>query len=128
MRGKIRNRERAKQLRDFTGLRWGKITPTDIDAFTEFGDKVFVFVEAKVNGVAMPFGQRLAFERLCDAVAESGRTAVYFVVEHDSNPEIDVDYANCPVEQYRYNCEWHKPAEQITCKKAIDALRSREGI
>ena len=32
-RGKIRNRECAGQLKDFSGLRFGKITPTDIDGF-----------------------------------------------------------------------------------------------
>ena len=50
-RGKIGNRRRALQIRDFTGLRWGNITPTDIDALIDFGDKVFVFIEVKKKGL-----------------------------------------------------------------------------
>ena len=44
-RGVIRNRQFAQQLRDFSGLRFGKITPTDIDGFMDFGDRLFVVLE-----------------------------------------------------------------------------------
>lgn len=66
-RGVIRNREYAKQLKDFSGLRYGKITPTDIDGFLDFGDQLFVVVEGKHAGSAIQTGQRLALERLVDA-------------------------------------------------------------
>ena len=46
-RGKIRDATLIDRLRDFSGLRYGRITPTDIDAFMEFGNKAFVFIEAK---------------------------------------------------------------------------------
>jgi len=127
-RGEIRNRERAKQLRDFTGLRWGKITPTDIDSFTEFDDKLYVWTEAKLRGVKMPYGQRLAFQRLCDAIAETGRIATYLVVEHDGAPGQDIDYAACPVTEFRFEGLWRPPDKLITCRAAIDALRNRAGI
>lgn len=121
-RGQIRNRERAKQLRDFTGLRWGKITPTDIDCYVEFWDRLFVFAEAKGKGLYVPFGQRLALERLCDAVAETGRIAVQLVLDHDTPPEQDVDYGRCLVRAVRYQREWKEPDNPITCREAIDKL------
>ena len=127
-RGAIRNRQRAKQLRDFTGLRWGKITPTDVDGGVEFGDKLFVFMEAKSNGAAMPFGQCLFLQRTCDAIAETGREAIVLILEHGAGPEDDVDYASCLVTEYRYNGVWQKPAQSTTCKVVIDAIRKRAGI
>ena len=55
-RGKIRNREYAQILRDLTGLRWGKITPTDIDSFLDFGNKACVFIESKFKGKPLAVG------------------------------------------------------------------------
>ena len=39
---------------DFTGLRWGKITPTDIDGFVEIRDKAYVFIEVKYSNTFAP--------------------------------------------------------------------------
>lgn len=128
MRGKIQNRERAKQLRDFSGLRFGSITPTDIDGFVEFGDKLFVWIEAKVVGASVCKGQRLALQRQCDAVQESGRTAAVLVIEHDTNPEEDIDFARCLVREYRFKGQWQYPTKPVTCREAIEKLLPTAGI
>ncbi len=128
MRGEIRNRKRARQLRDFTGLRFGTITPTDIDGFLEFRDRLFVWIETKFRGQEMPDGQRLALERQCDAVAETGRAAAVLVVEHDAQPEKDIAVAECPVREYRYEQRWHEPIMPVTCRQAIVRLLERAGI
>lgn len=122
MRGEIQNRERARQLRDFTGLRFGSITPTDIDGFVEFRDRLFVWIEAKLAGVPIEIGQRKALERQCDAIAETGRMAVVLVVEHDTEPTEDIDFASCPVREWRYLGEWRQPLRPIACREAIDRL------
>ena len=121
-RGKIRNREYAQQIRDFSGLRYGKITPTDIDAFLDFGDKLFVIIEGKHGGGTMPYGQRLAIERLCDACDNpaDGRRTVAVVVSHET--EGDIDYAACPVTMYRWNAAWHEPKKDISLRAFIDRL------
>ena len=62
--GIFRNREYAKQLKSFSGLRFGKITPTDIDGFLDFGNNVYVFIETKHGDAPLPYGQKLALERL----------------------------------------------------------------
>lgn len=128
MRGEIQNRDRAKQLRDFTGLRFGTITPTDVDGFVEFRDKLFVWIEAKLAGKEVDQGQRMALERVCDAVGETGRLAAVLVVEHDTAPEQDIDFAVCPVRLYRYEGEWREPIRPITCRAAIDVLLDKAHI
>ena len=128
MRGEIQNRNRARQLRDFTGLRFGSITPTDIDGFVEFRDRLFVWIEAKLTGALVGSGQRKALARQCDAIEESGRMAFVLVIEHDTEPEEDIDFASCPVREYRYHKEWREPTKPITCKAAIDKLLERAEI
>lgn len=128
MRGEIQCKERARQIRDFTGLRFGTITPTDIDGFIEFRDRLFVWIEAKLEGEALPAGQRLALERNCDAVQESGRMAVVLVVEHDTAATEDIDFASCIVREYRLNGEWHTPIRLIRCRQAIEILLDKAQI
>ena len=129
-RGVIRNKEIAQQLRDFSGLRYGTITPTDIDAFFDFGDRLFVIVEGKYGGHSMPHGQELALDRLCSAShSPPQRVCVLVQVMHmkrhcDSGGMID--YAACEVTQYRIGAEpWISVWEHrtVTLKEFIDELR-----
>lgn len=117
-RGVIRNRNFAKQLRNFSGLVYDSISPTDIDGCIEYKNKLFVFVESKFNGAKMPFGQRLAFERLNDAIERSGKPSLFLVAKHESDDDIDV--ANSIVTEYRQNYHWHFPKKEITVKEASD--------
>ena len=63
-RGVINNIQRAQQINDFSNLLYGKITPTDIDGMIEYRGKLYIFFEIKYKDKDMPFGQRLALERL----------------------------------------------------------------
>jgi hypothetical protein len=122
MRGEIQNRGRARQLRNFSGLRFGNITPTDIDGFIEFRDRLFVYIEAKLAGAELPAGQRLALERNCDAVEAGGRVAAVLIVEHDTEPEDDIDVGPCAVREYRFKAHWQEPISPTTCREAIERL------
>lgn len=107
-RGIIQNREMKQQIADMSGLSFGKITPTDLDAFIDFGNKLFVFVEAKYNGAQVPYGQKLAIERLCDACHNPPlRYSVAFITSHKDKG--DIDFANTVVTEYRWNGKWCKP-------------------
>ena len=123
--GKIRNRNFARQLRDFSGLRWGKITPTDIDGFVDFQDKIFVFIETKFNGREMSTGQRMALERLCDACAAGGKHSIVLIASHanEDAENTDIDVANLPVVQFRTNGKWGTPKEAIVVRQAIDKFK-----
>jgi len=128
MRGEIQNRARAQQIRDFTGLCWGSITPTDIDGFVEFRDKLFVWIEAKLVGQDMDDGQRKALERACNAIAGTDRMSAILLIEHNEPCDKDIQFATCPVRQWFYKGEWRSPMRPVTCKEAIDKLLQEAGI
>lgn len=126
-RGKIRSRELALVERDFSGLCWKRITPTDIDGFVEFQDRLFVFIEGKSRGALLKGGQRLAIERLCDAChnEQAGRYSIAFVVAHDGQDCFD--YATADVVEYRWRGSWIRirPDKPKRLKEAIDAMRGK---
>lgn len=123
-RGVIRNREFAQQIRDFSGLRWGKITPTDIDLFIEFGDTLYVLAEGKHGNAHLPYGQRLAFQRLVDALHHPPRISIGFIVSHDCQG--DIDFAALPVREYRFRGAWRTPKAPVTLVQAINMLLARK--
>lgn len=119
-RGKIKNRMRAQQIRDFSGLQFGKITPTDIDGLIDFGNVGFVLIETKLTNAEFPYGQRLAVERVVDNLAFANKDAIGIVAEHDTTPEEDIDVANCRVIEYRHNNSWLTPRNPHTVREFID--------
>lgn len=127
-RGVIRNRSAAQQLRDFSGLRFGRITPTDIDAYMEFGGQLFVFIEAKYGTAMLPRGQELALERLVDAIhSPPDRRAIALVVSHDTQGG-DVSFADTRVQRYRWGGEWRAPLQSgLLLKDAVECVVSRWG-
>lgn len=68
MTDRIKNKGEMEQFLNYDGLKYGKIMPTNIDGFLEFGNKVFVLIELKFKETKMPFGQKLCFERMCDRI------------------------------------------------------------
>lgn len=124
VRGKIRNKEHAQTLRDYSGMAWGRITPTDIDGFVEFGDRVFVIVESKYGSAPLSVGQRLALERLSDAVSRS-RHCLLVVCSHNSPSDEEIPMHECIVTQYRSGGIWRIPRSQTTLKAIVDKFKSR---
>jgi hypothetical protein len=127
IRGKIRNQRRARQLKDFSGLRYGNITPMDIDGIIEFSDRLFVFIEYKSEGAELEGGQRLCIARLCKAIAESGRICIAIIAEH--NPDIcdEIDGANATVREYFYDTEWKRPKGEapVSVKTIVDFMHEK---
>lgn len=124
VRGKIRNKEHAQTLRDYSGMSWGRITPTDIDGFVEFGDRVFVIVESKYGSAPLSVGQRLALERLSDAVSRS-RHCLLVVCAHSSQSDEEIPMHECIVTQYRSGGIWRIPKSQTTLKEIVDQFKVR---
>ena len=113
-RGIIRNPAHKQRIADFSGLKVGNITPTDIDAFMDFGNRLFVFIEAKYGEAELPLGQRIALERLCDASQKPPeRIAIAFITRYD-NPEGDINFANTSVTKYRWKGKWRVPISADT--------------
>ncbi len=122
-RGKIINREYALRINDFTGLRYGSITPTDIDGFVEFQDKLYIIFEGKYKNSEMPYGQRLALERLCDSIGKGGKPCFLILASYtEFNKNGDIDFAKCQVINYRFKKKWRSPKKPITVRGVIDIL------
>ena len=126
-RGEIRDHEQASQIMGFWNLRYGNITPTNIDAFLEFENKLIVIVEAKYRGLELPFGQMLAFARLCDACQSGGVESFVIHAGHDSqtprNKDGHIDLASCWVADYYHRYEWHTAEDIVTVAEFIDRVR-----
>lgn len=122
-RGVINHRERAKQIRDFSGLRFGNITPTDIDALIEYKDKAYVIIEYKFGEAEVPTGQMIALERICDDLQNFKHT-ILIIARHNQPVEQDIDGANAIVEKYRWRKKWivikNITQETWKVKKLID--------
>lgn len=73
-RGVFQHANRGRQLLRFDDFRYGNITPTDIDAVIDYKNYVWVFFEAKLKDKDVPFGQKLALERLIQNAFGSKKT------------------------------------------------------
>ncbi len=106
-KGQIYNHERAQQQRDYSGLRFGNITPTDIDAVIEYKNKAYIILELKYLDAELPYGQRLALERLTDDLQRAGKFTLCIIARHETHDvTADIDAANSNVCELRYNQKW----------------------
>jgi len=116
----IRSRERMAQIRDFSGLHFGSIIPTDIDGLIEYQNLCFILIETKFGDAQLPFGQELALERLTDAIQASGKPAICIVASHTSSGDIDVGATK--VTKYRSRFIWRVPLKPITTRAIIEGF------
>lgn len=119
MESHIRNDEYKSQFVNFYGLEFGAIRPMDIDLAIEFGNRLFVFGEAKYQTSPLPYGQQLALERITDAIENGERKALCLVAEHNGGDNIVM--AQCRVRQYRWERNWYKP-HQTNVRDLIDRV------
>lgn len=118
-RGEIHSPDRARQLRDFSGLRFGNITPTDIDGLIEYHDKAYILIETKLKGNQLEIGQRLALERITDTLGRVKRS-ICLIAEHEHyDVKENINVANSIIVEIRYNNKWQYPKELITTFEQI---------
>lgn len=123
MRGVIENRERRRQIVDYSGMSYGTITPTDIDGVIEYRNMAFVYIELKHGDDKVPRGQELYIERQVDVCRAGGKQAVAMVAEHDvDDPQDDVDAAACKVRRIYYDGEWFDDGLKRTLREAVDSF------
>jgi len=131
-RGVVYNRDKAKRINDFSGLRYGKITPTDIDAFLDFGGLVYVVIEVKGEGVPVPTGQRIAIERMVRKLDGGPSYAVAIICECPDGLD-DVDVGACPVREVWYLDEHeimlrYKGEAGRTVRSTVDEILEFRGL
>lgn len=114
----------------FNGIKYGNITPTDIDMAIEYKDKARILVEVKHGEKEVPAGQKLLLKRFVDDFRACGKDAIAIIAQHDvDDAEKDVQVASCQVREIYYkrkadgtDCEWRKPNGFFTVEKLIDAF------
>lgn len=128
-RGTFQYDRRARQLIRFEGLRYGNITPTDIDVFAEYHDRAFIFAEIKHRDAQMPRGQGLALTRLVDRLRRGGTEAVLLLCEHDVDDTGDDVYAaDVTVNAVYYRGRWSKTRKKLkeVAESFIDYAKKKE--
>jgi len=124
-RGAIHLLERYKQLIDYSQLRYGAITPTDIDGSIEYRDRCWVFYEFKhISAPPMSVGQKKAFQRLTNDIS---KPALFLFAKHDRAPEQQINAAALHVSCYLINGDWGVPKTPVTIKEASDRFIARWG-
>lgn len=119
----INSQKRFHQKNNYTGLRWkGKLMPTDIDGFMEFNDRLYIFIESKYGDAPMPYGQRLALERVTDAVEKAGKPSYCLIASHDTKSDEDIELAKSLVTSVRHDGEWHPVTREKTVREIMDLL------
>lgn len=121
-RGRIQWPGRAAQLIDFSGLRYERITPTDIDGLIEFKDRLYILLELKLSDAPMKRGQELCFERLCNALCVADKIAIAIIGEHNTPREQQIPCAEAKVRTYYREGGWQKPYTPITVGELVDVF------
>lgn len=91
----------------------------------EKGLRKYIILEVKHRGAAVPYGQRLAIERMVDDFTTVGKSAVAIICEHQvDDPDKPVVAAYCKVREIYYGKEhiWRPPDGSINVRQAIDCF------
>lgn len=116
-RSKIQYIDRFKQPLLFEGMLFNKIYPTDIDAFTEYHNKVFIVMEVKGENVPLNYGQSTCLCRIVDAIADAGKSAILYICRHTVEDKTQPIYLkDTIVTEAYYKGRWYK----VKSKKAVD--------
>ena len=93
METRIHNTRNMRQLIDFKGCSVGEgMYPTDIDALIEYKDSKYIIFEVKYRDFEVPYGQRLALQRMVDDFTKLGKQAIAIVCSHPvKDPERNVE-------------------------------------
>lgn len=120
----INNTDRARQIISFKGLKYGKMSPTDLDCLIEYKNRAYIFIEVKCGSKELPLGQRLALERLVKDTSK-GKRSIAMVCEHKVfNTEYEVLLKDTIVRKIYLDkeCYWREPKRRVNAKQAIEVF------
>lgn len=118
--GVFKSRDNAKQLIVFSGMTFGNIAPTDVDALIEYRNKAYIVFECKYATADLPFGQRLALTRMVDALQSAGKEAVLMICEHTVEAHNDVVLGDTIVRSIYYHRQFHQMPPETTTKEMTE--------
>jgi len=119
--GRIYHPVRARQLNSFTGLKFGTITPTDLDGLIDYHNERFAFLELKLRDAPVSDAQATAIIRVVDAIEVAKKRAAFFVAEHcEDDPTVDVPADRCLIRAIYTHQMWHQPPAEMTLRAGLD--------
>jgi hypothetical protein len=120
--GKIRNPARAFQHIDYTGIRYGNATPSNIDGILELQGRLFVLFEYKhVSAQPMPKGQRMMIERIVDNLQSDNVFSIAIVGVHDSPIGEEINASVARAIEIRWKSQWIDLSHSsYTVKSCVD--------
>lgn len=106
--GEVKYENRFNQPLLFQGMVFDdKICLTDVDAITEYHNRLFIIMEVKGLGVPLNIGQTKALQRLVDALQEAKKTSILFICRHNiSDISSPVLLKDTIVSEVYYNKQW----------------------
>jgi hypothetical protein len=112
----INNPDRAGQLHLFKDMGLMRnIVPTDIDLFTEYNGRLFIFGEGKYMDKEMSDAQRKAFEGLCNAISQLPNHIMWILLYrheiHDINEPVYVKDQYVTKIYNSLDLIWRKPTD-----------------
>lgn len=126
-RGIIQNKSRFKQPISFEGMTHNDISPTDIDAIIDYGNKCFILYEVKYEDAPIPCGQAIAFERIVRALRSTGVAAFALHCRHHvSSTDEPIVLADTEVVAFFDNTSpyWRKFDNPINTKMFTESIMS----
>ena len=130
IRGKIYNRKRATQILSFENLVLHRnITPTDIDGFIDFKGNAFVYMDAKLYGIELSIGQRIAYENVVKSHEKGGNKSCAIIFRHNIPVEHEILCYKEYVDEFYWKSEngfaWHSILnKQITLKEFLNKIQN----
>ena len=115
----IRNWEEHNLRLDFSGMRFGKAQPSDVDMFFIGKHNTLVVGEIKNERGELKYGQRRLLEKLVDFWRFD---AIALFIQHDKYVQYGdevVDVSSCPVVEYYYHKQWHTPRTYLTAYDVV---------
>ena len=122
-RGVFQNVNRGKQLIRYDGLRYGSITPTDMDGIIECHNSFWILYEIKMDNKQVPQGQRLLLERFIEMARDARRHGIAMIAEHHIyDTRQDIFMRSCRVRELitTEDLTWRPPKYEITVKRITD--------
>lgn len=121
----IKNSNLVKQSIDFSGIKSGKIHPSDIDAVLEFDNEALILMEIKLIGATFPVGQKLMLERICDSW-HTDKSIILFINHTHTDELTDIPLNKSNVTAVYSKGKW--TSKNIKVKECITKLLEHWGI
>ena len=118
------NPDRGKQLLLFDGLNYdSNVAPMDLDGLIEYHNKKRVLLELKLKNTPVPYGERIALERMVNDFGDVGKESIAVVADHTVfNESEDVIVGDAIVREIYWSKDrkWRPPKRMMTVKMLVD--------